>query len=118
MNVKSRLLAVLAGAGAGVVNGLFGAGGGMVLVPALSLSHTFTQQELFSSSVVIILPMCVLSLAISTGGQLPWGAAWPYLLGGIPGGIAAALWGHRIPLIWLHRFLGLLIIFGGIRYLC
>lgn len=118
MKHQKRIWSALAGAGAGVVNGLFGAGGGMILIPALSLSKTLTEQELFSSSIVIMLPMCIVSLLVSTGGQLPWGDAWPYLLGGIPGGIAAALWGKRIPVQWLHRFLGLLIIYGGIRYLC
>lgn len=118
MNIRNGLLSVLAGGAAGVINGLFGAGGGMVLVPMLSASGAFTEQELFSSSVVMMLPICLITLGIATGWNLPWEAAWPYLLGSIPGGIAAALLGRGIPLLWLHRFLGILIIYGGIRYLC
>ena len=118
MNIRNRVWSILAGGTAGIVNGLFGAGGGMVLVPMLSGSGAFTERELFSSSVVVILPLCLISLAITTGGSLPWKEAWPYLVGGIPGGLAAALLGRKIPLIWLHRFLGVLILYGGIRYLC
>ena len=113
---KSRTLA--AGAASGAVNGLFGAGGGMVLVPMLSKGTDFTQSEVFSSSVVIILPICLVSLGVSTGFHLPWAQAWPFLVGGIPGGILAAWLGKRIPLVWLHRFLGAMICYGGIRYLC
>ena len=115
---RKGFLSILAGSVAGGINGLFGAGGGMILVPMLSASGGFTQQELFSSSIVIILPICLVTLGSTAGSQLPWEAAWPYLLGSIPGGIAAALLGKKIPVLWLHRFLGALIIYGGIRYLC
>lgn len=118
MKISKGIWSILAGGAAGVVNGLFGAGGGMVLVPMLSGKGGFTQRETFSSSVVIMLPLCVISLLITTEGKLPWEAAWPFLLGGIPGGIAAAHWGRKIPLLWLHRLLGGLIVYGGIRYLC
>lgn len=119
MKLRSKLSSILAGGAAGVVNGLFGAGGGMILVPMLSRSEEFTDREVFSSSVIIILPMCLVSLTMSRGGApLPWQTAWPYLLGSIPGGIFAGIFGKRIPVTWLHRFLGVLILYGGIRYLC
>ena len=113
-----KLRSILAGAAAGAINGLFGAGGGMILVPMLSGSNDFSEEEVFSSSIVIIFPICLVSLAFSAKDGLPWVQAWPYLLGGIPGGILAGIFGKRIPVVWLHRFLGLLILYGGIRYLC
>lgn len=118
MRMKANLPAILAGAAAGAVNGLFGAGGGMILVPLLSSSGAFSQTETFSSSISIILPICVVSLWIGTDGALPWSVAWPFLLGGIPGGILAATIGKRIPLLWLHRALGALILYSGVKYLC
>lgn len=118
MQIHKKLFSILSGMAAGGINGIFGAGGGMVLVPMLSASGSFTQQEIFSSSIVIMLPICLISLGITTGGQLPLGSAWPYLLGSIPGGIAASLLDRKIPLLWLHRFLGILILYGGFRYLC
>lgn len=118
MDWHKKLRTAAAGAAAGAINGLFGAGGGMVLVPMLSHRTEFTESEVFSSSVLIILPMCLVTLGLSTGWQLPWQEAWPFLIGGIPGGILATWLGNKIPLVWLHRFLGIMILYGGVRYLC
>jgi uncharacterized membrane protein YfcA len=112
------MISAIAGSAAGCVNGIFGAGGGMILIPMLPHNNSFTQEELFSSSIVIMLPICLISLGINTGGDLPWRDALPYLIGGIPGGVAAAYFGRKIPVLWLHRCLGALIFYGGIRYLC
>ena len=114
--MHSLLLICLAGLAAGSVNGLFGAGGGMVLVPLLTKTG-LNQEQIFPSSVVIILPICIISLLLS-GSPIPWATALPYLLGSAIGGIGAGLWGKKIPVLWLHRALGLLILWGGIRYLC
>ena len=116
--MKNKLIGIWAGLTAGIINGLFGAGGGLVLVPILSTDHDLQPEQIFSSSIVIILPICISSLIANSGGHLPWINAWPYLMGGTCGGILAGLIGHRIPTTWLHRFLGILILYGGIRYLC
>ena len=115
---KTKIRAALAGLAAGAVNGLFGAGGGMLLVPLLSASGEYTETEVFSSSIVIILPICLVSLIVNGQEGLYWAQALPYLIGSIPGGLIAGLWGQKIPVVWLHRFLGVLILYGGIRYLC
>ena len=108
----------LAGAVAGAVNGLLGAGGGMVLVPLLTCGGDLKESEVLPSSVAIILPLCVVSLSISAmHGPLPWREALPYLLGSIPGGLLAGFFGRRISVKWLHRALGVMILWGGIRYI-
>lgn len=110
---------VLAGLGAGAVNGLFGAGGGMVLVPLLSALTELEEDKIFSSSIAIILPLCLVSItATALTSDIPWKAALPYLPGSAIGGFLAVKYGRRIPSIWLHRILGILILWGGIRYLC
>lgn len=118
MAFMKKLRSILAGGAAGAINGLFGAGGGMILVPMLGSNSEFTPEEVFSSSIVIILPICIVSLVVSAKNGLPWHDAWPFLLGSIPGGLLAGIFGRRIPTVWLHRFLGVLILYGGIRYLC
>jgi uncharacterized membrane protein YfcA len=108
----------IAGLCAGALNGLFGAGGGLVLVPLMQLFTHEDEQTLFSSSVVILFPVCIISLLLAGGWQdFDLLTALPYLIGSLAGGIAAAFWGKRIPTKWLHRTLGLLILWGGIRYL-
>ena len=108
----------LAGFCAGAVTGLFGAGGGMVLVPLLGLLANLDDRELFPASISIILPICFVSLAVGFfSSPIPWGASLPYLAGSAIGGILAGIFGKRIPTLWLHRGLGLLILIGGVRYL-
>ena len=110
--------AAIAGACAGAVNGLFGAGGGMLLVPLLTKLTDLEDDEVLPASISIVLPICVVSLCFSAmKGGLPWAEASPYLLGSAAGGILAALVGKKIPTLWLHRGLGLLILWGGVRYL-
>lgn len=108
-----------AGALAGAVNGLFGAGGGMVLVPLLTILTCFRDEEIFPASISIILPICLVSLTVTAvTGSIAWRQAFPYLLGSAAGGILAGIWGKKIPVKWLHRALGILILWGGWRYLC
>lgn len=116
--MKGWFWIALAGLGAGVANGLFGGGGGMVLVPLLTLAGTLDDGEIFPSSVSIILPICILSLIFSAFADgIAWHEALPYLLGSIFGGIASGLWGQKLPTTLLHRALGILILWGGIRYI-
>ena len=109
----------LCGAVAGAINGLFGAGGGMILIPALTAWTDTKDDQVFPNSVSIILPICIVSLSVTAAKTgIPFREALPYLLGGIPGGIIACLTDQKIPTKWLHRIFGGLIIWGGIRYLC
>ena len=119
MKQRKYIGPILAGLGAGAVNGLFGAGGGMVLVPLLSLLTDLEDDEIFASSIAIILPICVVSLtATAITGTVAWAEALPYLFGSAVGGLLAGFFGKKIPTLWLHRGLGLMIVWGGIRYLC
>lgn len=114
---KSGLL--LAGIAAGTVNGLFGTGGGMVLVPLLTGLTDLRDEEVFPASVSIILPICLISLLFSPkAADLTLIKLIPYLSGSIAGGILCGLLGKKIPTKWLHRLLGVLILWGGVRYLC
>ena len=107
---------VIAGFAAGAVNGLFGGGGGMMLVPLLTLLSGLTEAEIFPVSLSVILPVCLVCLASS--GQIYFKEALPFLPGSLLGGWLAGRYGARIPVKWLHRVLGILILWGGFRYLC
>ena len=116
---KKTLGLVAAGMLAGAINGLFGAGGGMVLVPLLSALTALKEEEIFPASVSIILPVSVVSLCFSLSRTAAdCTAALPYLIGSAAGGVSAGIWGRKLPVKWLHRSLGILILWGGFRYLC
>ena len=114
MNSIYRYL--IAGGLAGIANGLFGAGGGLFLVPLLIGWIGLEEKKAFATSVAIILPLSVVSYVLFClkGGNV-WADALPYLIGGVLGGLLSAKLFRRIPTVWLHRLFGLLILYGGIK---
>lgn len=115
---KHRVGAGLSGLAAGTVNGLFGGGGGMLLIPGLKWFSGVEEDQLFPMSVSVMLPVSVLTLTISAqAAPLPWADAWPYLAGSAVGGVLVGFLGRKIPILWLHRVLGVMLLWGGVRYL-
>ena len=110
---------IVAGICAGAINGLFGAGGGMLLVPLFTWLSALKEQEIFPSSVCVILPISIVSLLSShPSSTVSVGTIITYMIASAAGGILAGALGRKIPTIWLHRLLGGLILWGGIQYLC
>ena len=110
--------AACSGLAAGLLNGLFGGGGGMLLIPGLKRFARVQEQTLFPMSVSVMLPVSLLTLGISAmSAPLPWMDVWPYLVGSAAGGVAVGIWGRKIPVLWLHRILGVMLLWGGWRYL-
>ena len=116
MEGKGKLRA--AGVLAGAVNGAFGGGGGMVLLPLLERWSGLSGKTIYATSTGVILPLCAISAGIyALHGQLPLGEAWPYLAGGALGG-AAGGWTFRwVPVKWLKGCFGAFLLYGGVRYL-
>ena len=116
--MHSRWKYALAGALAGLANGFFGGGGGSVLVPALTRLCGMEQRRAFATSVAVILPLCVLSVVIYFArGALVLTRAMPYVLGGAVGGLLGGKLFRGVKVEWLRRAFGLLLIYGGVRYL-
>ena len=110
--------AALSGLLAGIVNGIFGGAGGMVLIPLLGLWTKAEPESIFPLSVCVMLPVCLVSLWFTAQSDpLPWAEALPYFLGSTLGGILAGRLGQRVPTLWLHRIFGILLLWGGMRYL-
>lgn len=90
------VVALLIGLGAGVLSGLFGIGGGTVIVPALVLLLGFGQKTAIGTSLAaLVLPVAALSVvAYARAGHVRFGVA--LLLGA--GILAGSLLGTRIAL--------------------
>lgn len=115
---SSKWKYALAGGAAGLANGFFGGGGGSVLVPVLTRLCGMEQRRAFATSVAVILPLCVLSVGIYfMRGGLDLTVAWPYLVGGTVGGWLGGRLFKGVRVDWLRRGFGLLLIYGGVRYL-
>lgn len=107
---------IVAGGLAGILNGLFGAGGGLVLVPLFIGWLQLEEKKAFATSVAVILPLSIVSYAIFCvqGGNV-WQEALPYLLGGVAGGLISIKLFRNISAVWLHRLFGILILYGAIK---
>lgn len=115
---KTWLAPALAGAAAGLANGFFGGGGGMILVPLLVRKCALTQRQAFATSVAVILPLCILSSVIYFfRGGLDLTAALPYLAGGLVGGWIGGKVFQKLNMTWLRRAFALLILYGGVKAL-
>lgn len=107
---------MIAGGLAGTLNGMFGAGGGLLLVPLLSEWAKMEPKKAFATSVAIILPLSMVSYGLywwQNGGVFL--DTLPYLLGGIIGGLLSSRLFQNISTVWLHRLFGLLILYGGVK---
>lgn len=113
---KKTWKSVLCGSLAGAVNGLFGAGGGMVLLPFLRRGKLAAGHACFATALAVMLPVSAVSFGVyALRGAVDLPAALPYCLGGIGGGLLAGLLCRRLPLKALQVALALLMLWGGAR---
>ena len=108
----------LTGLAGGAVNGCFGGGGGMVLIPLLCRWCGVEERRAFANCVAIVLPLCALSAAVyAFRGALDLSVAWPYLLGGLVGGLMGGKLFGKVSVPWLRRIFAAFLLYGGVRYL-
>ncbi len=115
-SLKPHWKPIAIGAAAGVVNGLFGAGGGLLLVPLFMSWCSLPPKTAFATSLAVTLPLSAVSLVVyGLRGSLDAAAALPYLLGGIVGGILGATVMGRLKVKWLRLLLAAFLLYGGVK---
>ena len=95
----------------GMLNGLFGAGGGIAAVPLLKASG-IPLKKAHATSLAVILPVLYLA-----NGTIRFSDAWPYLPGGLLGAILGALLMEKIPDKLLRKAFGAFMIYAAVRLL-
>lgn len=114
--MQSKMKYAICGAAAGAANGLFGAGGGMILIPLLTRWTKLPDREAFATSISIIAPICLVSIFVyCQTASLEFTTALPYLIGGFFGGLLGGKLFPHISACLLRKSLGVLILYGGIR---
>ena len=108
----------VAGFAAGTITGILGSGGGLILVPFLTILCKENPEKVFPSSLGIMFPVCLCSLLAQRNlAAVPLSSLLPYLLGGTIGGVLSLAAAKRIPLLWLHRVFGCILLWSGFRCL-
>lgn len=64
LNFKKASILVCVGLGGGLVNGLFGAGAGLVLVPLIGLSSKIDEKKVHATTLACVMLMCIVSSII------------------------------------------------------
>lgn len=86
--MKNRIIGFIAG----VISGLFGAGGGLILVPALSHLDKMDEKESRATSIFCILPLVVTScIMYMKNNYINWSIGIKCAIGGIIGGIVGSI---------------------------
>jgi len=100
----------------GFINGLLGAGGGLVLLLFLKRSLQLDAHKAHATSVAVMLPLSILSTFIYIGKtEISWSIALWLALGGIVGGYLGAHVLKRIEPRHLGKILGVVLIISALR---
>ncbi len=115
--LKDKLKKLGGGALIGIVNGLLGAGGGMIAVPMLG-KFGLDAKRAHATSIAIILPLSAMSAAAYLiRGDVKFIDASVYFLPGAVGAVIGAWLLGKIPDRWLKRIFGAFMIWAGVRLL-
>ncbi len=117
----TTLLVVLFAALAGLLAGLFGVGGGVVLVPLLVYVLKFDPHRAIGTSLAVIVPVALVSLARHhLAGHVVWKTAlWVAVVAGVAGWLGAELSTHLAGPVLKRAFavflllISLKMLFGG-----
>ena len=117
-----RLAAILfIGLVAGLLSGVFGIGGGLVIVPALVLGFNFSQMQAVATSLAgLLLPVGFFAvMEYHRRDLVDWRAAGLIALGITVGAWLSARYVTTSPgiTLWLPRAFGALLIGVGLRFL-
>lgn len=117
-DIKDKFFLPLTGFLSGLVNGLLGAGGGIIIVYALRHKLVNTNcdtRDIFANALCVMLPISALSCILyATSGNLSISGLGVYILPAILGGIAGGAMLGKIKTSFLKKLFGALVIYSGI----
>ena len=95
---------ILLGVAAGLVSGLFGVGGGVIVVPGLVLWFALDQHRASgTSTATIVASATAAAVLFSVGSAVDWSAAgWIFVGSGVGAAVGATAL-SRVPEVWLTR---------------
>ncbi|MEG0693689.1 MAG: sulfite exporter TauE/SafE family protein [Oscillospiraceae bacterium] len=103
---------------AGILNGFFGAGGGLLVVPMLEASELETKQS-HATSIAIILPLSIMStiMYIINGVKIDISILSITIPLGLLGAILGSFLLTKIKSTWLKKIFGVIMIISAVRIL-
>ena len=116
MNYKNYLKIAAVGLSAGIVNGLFGSGGGTIIVPALTCFFGVSQHKAHATAISIIFPFALISsIVYYKYGFTQLDVTLKITLGGIIGSYIGSKSLNRFSASHLRKIFGVFMILAAIR---
>lgn len=116
--IKNNFFLPVTGFLSGLANGLLGAGGGIIVIYALSyaLKDTDTdKKDIFANALCVMLPISAVScISYALSGNLVISGLGLYAVPAILGGIAGGFLLHRIKTSALKKLFAALVIYSGL----
>jgi hypothetical protein len=118
MTARDRVRGLLAGAVTGIAGGMFGVGGGIVLVPMLTGFFALTQHRAHGTSLAVIGTTAVGALIVyGTHANVLWGAAATMAVASVAGAALGARVASRLSERALRRAFAVFLAAMAIRLL-
>ncbi|HTZ11681.1 MAG TPA: sulfite exporter TauE/SafE family protein [Candidatus Margulisiibacteriota bacterium] len=113
----SQLLYILLGLVTGIFGGMFGIGGGIILIPALVFLFGLTQHQAQGTSLAVLVPPIGILAALRyyQNGNVKLGIAGFICLGFIFGGLIGANFVQGLPDASLKKLFGVFLLFVSLR---
>lgn len=114
--IKKYYKHILIGIFSGILNGLFGSGGGCVVVPAMEMLLKTEEKKAHATAVAVILLMSALSSFLYVrNGYFDLNLWIPVTIGGVAGGLLGARLLPKIPIRWLKIIFGSVILITSFK---
>lgn len=113
---KNNIKLISIGLLTGFINGIFGSGGGTIVVPSLVFLIGLEDYKAHATAISVILPLSIISTivyALKKGISL--GIGLLVALGGVVGSFLGAKYLKKIPKKLLRRIFGCVLIYTGLR---
>ena len=113
----SQILYIILGLIAGVFSGMFGIGGGTILIPALVFLFGLTQHQAQGTTLALMIPPIGLLAALRYyySGNVKLGMAAFICAGFFIGGLIGAHFVQNVPDLMLKRLFGVFLLFVSLR---
>ena len=106
---------VLIGIIAGIISGMFTAGGGLILVPIFVYILKLSEKQARATSLFCVLPMVIITaIMYSKNDYIDWGLGIKCAIGGIIGGIIGSKLLDKIPVKYLKISFIIFLFYAGI----
>lgn len=117
MKNKYRIKSAAIGFTSGILNGLFGSGGGIAAVPLIERLGIEPRKSHATSVIVIFFLSISAAIGYYAGGELDFATAFSYIPSGLAGAAIGAVMLRKIDNSLLRRIFGVIMLISAVRML-